>query len=197
MSDAATNGSDQITRIREYLVGLAPDLLALRDCREHGLSGLGFTFGETRPGLVEDLLGLVDATGDDVFFDLGSGVGGGVLTAALVCRRAQGVEVLPRLHNAAVEAAEALEIKNAVFHNGDLRDADVREATILFSYATCFSDELVRAIAEKVAEAPAGARVLTVTRKLEHPALELLATESRLWGRSRPIRHDVYIYRRR
>jgi hypothetical protein len=191
------NASEGAKRIAAHYAGGQPDLLALRDCREHGISGLALTYGATRPALVEDLLGLVDATSTDTFFDLGSGVGEVVLTAALICGHAHGVELLPRLHNVAVEAATTLEIDNVTFENGDIRDADVRDASIVFSYATCFPAELVKAVADKAAEAPAGARVIAVTHRLVHPELELVATESRFWGRSRPIRHDVFIYRRR
>jgi SAM-dependent methyltransferase len=132
-----------------------------------------FTYGNTTPALVLRILELASATQDDVFYDLGCGLGLPAIVAALVCRKAVGVEILPALVRHARRVAKALRLENVRFIESDFGSVDVSAATIVYSYSTCFTAENRAALAACAARARPGARVLTVTHELSHPALEL------------------------
>ena len=156
-----------------------------------------FGFGLTPPATMVKLLRRVRATRRDVVVDLGSGVGQAVLAAALVCREAHGHELLQEMVQVARRTAKALAIGNARFHAGDLRRARVGDATVLYSYSTCFGPPLMEALGRTAARAKDGARIITVTNPLEHPEIELISWARLPWGIPGHTRTVYFHVRRR
>ncbi|HXN30460.1 MAG TPA: class I SAM-dependent methyltransferase [Polyangiaceae bacterium] len=97
----------------------------------------------------------VPVSADDVFVDLGSGLGKVVLLAALLTgATARGIELQPALVERARESATRLGV-NARFHVGDVREADLDDGTVFFLYAPFTGPVLaaamdrLRAVAER------------------------------------------------
>jgi len=83
-------------------------------------------------------------TKDDVFFDLGSGLGqAAVLVNLLTAAKAIGIEFEPAFCNYACEYAKELSLPNVSFINTDARQADYSEGTVFFMY-TPFKGEILR-----------------------------------------------------
>jgi SAM-dependent methyltransferase len=152
------------------------------------------TYGTTTARLALKILHLLDAGPEDVFYDLGCGLGVPTNVASLLCRRATGIDLLPQLIEHARRVAEALELSNARFITGDLRECDLSDGTVFYSYSTCLSPQTRAAIAESVSSAQPGARIVTVTHWLTHPSLELVKKTSLRWGATS---HGVYLHTRR
>ena len=68
------------------------------------------------------------------FIDLGSGDGKVVLTAALFCERAVGIETDPELFRKSLEIQKKLGITNAVFYNNDFHEHSVAGFDFVFVY---------------------------------------------------------------
>ncbi|MFH0874303.1 MAG: class I SAM-dependent methyltransferase [archaeon] len=68
------------------------------------------------------------------FIDLGSGDGKVVLTAALFCERAIGIEIDNSLYNKSMEMQRKLNIPNAIFYNGDFNDHSISGYDYVFVY---------------------------------------------------------------
>ncbi|MCH8329369.1 MAG: hypothetical protein IIB81_03170 [Nanoarchaeota archaeon] len=68
------------------------------------------------------------------FIDLGSGDGKVVLTAALFCKRAVGVEIDNELYQKSLEMQRKLNIPNAIFYNNDFNDHSVAGYDFVFVY---------------------------------------------------------------
>ena len=151
------------------------------------------TYGTTTPRLALRILDLLKAGPQDIFYDLGCGLGVPTIVAALICRRAMGIDLLPQLLEHAQGVAKALELRNAKFIAGDLRAQDLSDGTVFYSYSTCLSQETRDAMAEKIAAAKPGARIVTVTHSLRHPALELVEKVELRWGATP---HGVFLHRR-
>lgn len=146
-------------------------------------------------------------------FDLGSGLGKVVLSAALALpfSTCTGVELLPYRHamarqrfdtmlaagdaalaalpappapdealalpyGAVTDARHVLHLRERVrFINGDLFEADVSQAGLVFMYSTCFAPLMDR-IGEKLArDVPQGCLVSTTTFPLKHPGFREVA----------------------
>lgn len=150
------------------------------------------TYGTTTPRLASQLLDLAGAGPDDIFYDLGCGFGVPTIVAALRCKRAIGIDVLPPLIARAREVAEELKLGNASFIAGDLRHADLSDGTIFYSYCTCLSEPTRHAMADAIARARPGARILTVTHPLAHPRIEVVEKTSLEWGL---VSHAVFLQR--
>lgn len=93
-------------------------------------------FVESPEPVVNKMLELANVTEEDVVYDLGSGDGRIVISAAQKYRaRGVGVEIKPRLVKRARQNAEATGVSNRVaFRQGDLFEADISDATVVTLY---------------------------------------------------------------
>ena len=112
------------------------------------------TYGEILYSSIDKLIAAVPLTEQDVFIDLGSGLGKVVLQFFLksVIKSAFGIEILPHLHDQAVIAAQKLQQQLPEFYSGGrelnfiLGDAlaiPIPTATVAFINCTCFPQLLL------------------------------------------------------
>lgn len=137
---------------------------------------------------------------DDVFYDLGSGVGKAVFACAMVCcvKKAVGIELLLPLHQASRQCKELLlalpeyeAIANKIdFIEGDFLNADFSDATIVFVNATTLHRTTWDALCQRIAETPSIRMALTTSKPLPSTRFEEVRRIPVLmsWG---PV--DVYI----
>ena len=90
----------------------------------------------TPTGLVDTMLALANVSSDDVVYDLGSGDGRIPIAAAQKYgARAVGIEIKPKLVEKARANAREAGVSDLVeFRQGDLFEADIREATVVTLY---------------------------------------------------------------
>jgi SAM-dependent methyltransferase len=93
-------------------------------------------FVESPQPVVNKMLELADVSEEDVVYDLGSGDGRIVITAARrYGARGVGIEIKPRLvEKARQNAADAGVSDRVAFRQGDLFEADISEATVVTLY---------------------------------------------------------------
>jgi hypothetical protein len=92
-------------------------------------------FVPTREATVKRMLVMAEVGKNDVLYDLGSGDGRIVISAAKRGARAIGVDIDPeRIRESRDNARKAGVPDRAQFHQGSLFDADVREATVVSLY---------------------------------------------------------------
>jgi SAM-dependent methyltransferase len=85
---------------------------------------------------------------EDVFFDLGSGLGQvAILVNLLAGITAKGVEFEPAFCNYANDCAAGLNLSNVTFINADARETDYSEGTIFFMF-TPFKGEIMQEVLE-------------------------------------------------
>ena len=102
------------------------------------------------------LLALVDQVpfaADDLFYDLGSGLGQVVMLVHLLTGvRARGVEIDPAFTTFAQQQAQALALPSVTFYNQDARMADYSDGTIFFMF-TPFRGQLLQAVLARLHQA--------------------------------------------
>lgn len=98
----------------------------------------------------------VPVTPDDVFVDLGAGLGKVVMAVNLLSgARARGIELQPELCMQARGAAAELALQKVSFVSGDARESDLSDATVIFLYlpftggALATVMERLRAVAQR------------------------------------------------
>lgn len=92
-------------------------------------------YQKTPARIILELAELAELKQDDVFFDLGSGLGQVVILMNLMSgATAKGVEYEPAYCNYAKECAEQLNLSNVEFINADAHRADYAKGTIFFMY---------------------------------------------------------------
>lgn len=180
-------------------------------------------FGEVTPEGVEQLLGIFPTGNlmnkDDVFLDIGAGIGKLAMQVFLTtpCQRALGVELadfryrqsqqamvlLQRMGTEAkvgssLDAGEshvsfAMEGRELKFERGDLLNFDMKEATVVFAADLAFPADLHRALVSKlISSLRPGTLVILMTKLAGCSRGLLLLTKASIkvsWGEA-----GIYIY---
>ena len=134
---------------------------------------------------------------NDVFYDLGSGLGRvpllvGLLTAA----RARGIEIEPAFYTYAQQRADALRLRRVAFINCDVRQADYSDGTLFFMY-TPFTGSMLQEVLAQLQQlarqriiriaaygpctphvAAQGWLQATVSQNFEHDALAIFTSQA-------------------
>lgn len=133
------------------------------------------TYGEITYKGAAELLRKLNLKETDVLYDLGSGVGKLVVQVGLTTpAKVVGIELSKTRHEYAISVQKEIEKRNLVkkdkitFINKNINDVPLDQATVLFMCSTCFSDELMRSLTEKLGKLKKGLRVVTL-RKLPEP----------------------------
>lgn len=140
----------------------------------HATSAPELFYGEASLEAVARVLDAAHAREGDTFLDLGSGSGKAVIAAALVrpdLASVRGIEILPELHTEALAAQQRMPPDRAwprvLFECGNLLEADLRAADVVYFFSTCFPralcDEVELAVA---AQMKAGGRFVCVSKQL-------------------------------
>lgn len=102
--------------------------------------------------IILELVEKADLTGQDVFYDLGSGLGQvPILVNLLSGAKAKGVEFEPAFCDYARACAADLNLSRVEFINADARQADYADGTVFFMY-TPFEGRLMNQVLEKLRE---------------------------------------------
>ena len=111
--------------------------------------------------IVDAMLGLADIRADDVVYDLGSGDGRLVITAAKRFKaRGAGIELQPELIELANAGAKKEGVADRVtFIQGDLFETDIREATVVTLYL--LPRFVTRLVPRFLAELKPGTRIVS------------------------------------
>lgn len=130
------------------------------------------TYGEVLYPSIHKLLSELAFTQQDIFYDLGSGIGKVVLHVYLQTsvKEAYGIELLPGLHERATLAAQQVEHdfqnyvpgKKLEFLLGDFLEIDFQKATIVFINSICFGQDLLLKLGHIINYAPGIHTVITL-----------------------------------
>lgn len=177
-------------------------------------------YGEILFESVLFLLDYLQLTEDDVVYDLGSGLGKFIFQVYLMTpvKKAIGIE----LSETRWEKSNSLEKqgtkiytncfnfenqmrktfgKDAIkktpgkmfkYLNGNMLEEDISDATVIFTCSTCFSDECMHNLTNRLAEHEDGLRVLTLRHLAPHKNFHLIKTFylPMTWSKNTP----VYLY---
>lgn len=121
------------------------------------------TYGEILYPAMDKLLSAVEFSSQDIFIDLGSGLGKIVIQVFLrtEVKAAIGIEIMPRLHHQALTAAARVREDLPTFYEqarklefilGDFLNTSLDEASIILLGSPCFSPRMLARIANMINE---------------------------------------------
>lgn len=140
--------------------------------REHNHS-ISETYGEILYPSMENLISTLSLSKQDVFVDLGSGLGKIVLYVFLrtLVKEAHGIEIIPGLHHQALAAAQRVyrELpdfyvgdRKLIFTVGDFLENSLTEASVLLIGSPCFSPTMSYKMGEMINQSKRIHTVLTL-----------------------------------
>ncbi len=175
----------------------------------HGAEGLeedkAHIYGEPAPASTDLILRRLAPGERDVLYDFGSGRGYFLMQALLTTpmRKAVGVELaasrvaIGRRAQARMQEQGLLAGKVLDLREGDMTEADLHDATLVYMDSVFFSDRLLLTMARRMAQAGHVRRVAMIMKGLPpNPWFELEGTERWKMSWSPRFGSDVLFYRR-
>jgi len=120
-------------------------------------------FQKTPARIVFELVEKSHFVQEDVFFDLGAGLGQvAILVNLLAGIRAKGIEFEPAFCDYARDCAAALQLSDVTFINADARKADYSEGTVFFMF-TPFRGEILQEVLEILRQESLSRKIKIIT----------------------------------
>lgn len=166
----------------------------------------GHQYGEITFDAFKRIMDEVKPTSNDVFYDLGSGIGNTLILASLMApfSKVSGIELFPELHNTAhsIISKYKTHIAHHIPHaktqhlesiQGDFQSTPFNDATVIFINATCFRHEIQNDFLNRLAQIRPGSRVITSSYAIDHQDFALTNRDILpfSWGLE-----EVFIHRR-
>lgn len=147
--------------------------LSINERKKLEIEDKSFVYGEILPESFCEILEKANINENDIFYDLGSGVGKAVILAKLIfnVKKSVGIEYLTSLFE---ESQKILEKFNNIFNfdnsvefiKGDFFQVDFSDGTLIFINSTCFSDQQLREIEKLSLKLKNGSRLIVLTKSL-------------------------------
>lgn len=176
--------------------------LPRREVRAVEATGGDELYGEITPAGLGHLLDHLSLGPDDVFYDLGSGIGKVVLQTALThsLRGCTGIEAATSRHAIATRVLRRARRQGLIrgrrcrFLCGDFMEVDLARATVLYTCSTGFSASFMERLVDKLTQLRTGARLVTTQEIDDTPWFEpeLALRLDMSWKR----RSRLHVYRR-
>jgi hypothetical protein len=192
----------ELRKVKEIFDHLYDDVnghaLSLQGREAHGYEGKSFVYGEVVPDSFFEYISEVHPQPGEIFYDFGSGTGKAVLLAHLLFDFAEskGIELVDTLYESSVATLNRYEkeirptLGSEVGNRklsvtlGSFLDLDISDADIIFINSTCFQEDLMSALDEKLTSVKPGTRILTLSKSLktEHYDLQRHQKYPFSWG---------------
>lgn len=162
--------------------------VAQRAWQQRKFRDYAFIYGEVDIISFISILEAAHPKSGQIFYDLGSGAGKAVFTAALAFDFAacKGIELVPELYQLSIQLQQQLpELNKRIeFVNADFLTVDLTDADIVFINAACFMGETWQAITMKLKQLRPGTRIILGSKALTDPAFSLMEEKLRYmsWG---------------
>lgn len=162
---------------------LQPDKISVDYRRKHALDNIELTYGEILLHSFYHNLKLLKPKANEIFYDIGSGSGKLVCSAAILfdIKQAVGIEIQTPLYEFATKLQRKLrhlqkknlawqdKLNRVQFHLGDMFSLGFQNADIIFINATCFQLEHWRQLEEMFIQLKPGTRIMMTTKYLNEP----------------------------
>ncbi len=163
-----------------------------RICRAYSEENI---YGETPLPAFAQIAKLCDLKSDDILLELGCGRGRGALFLnQLIGCRVMGIDCVPFFIHTAQNIAASLQ--NVSFRCEDMLKTDFSQATAIYLYGTCLSDETILSLIERFKALPSSVKIITVSYALIDYSPEFYTSKQFSvmfpWGEG-----DVYLNLRR
>lgn len=157
----------------QYLDILYKDSLGFQEKKK-----ISETYGEILTPAINKIISKLDISNDDIFLDLGSGLGK-IALQFFLCSEVQesyGIEISPTLYHQSILITQKFKQDLPEFYEddrklnfmcGDFLQLNLPQATIVLISSRCFSQRLLNAVAEKL-ETLENLRCLLTLRPFPH-----------------------------
>lgn len=132
------------------------------------------TYGETSWFAIDSILKRLKLNPEDIFYDLGCGVGRNIFFANIVYgATAKGIDLIPSFVNIGNQVIHEHTLNNIEFIENDVFKQDLTEATVAYVTANCYDKECMEMLIERIKDLKPGTRLVSTGKPIPDPSLEL------------------------
>ena len=137
---------------------------------------------KTPARLVFELVEKAGVTAEDVFVDVGSGLGQVVMLVNLLTgARARGIEIEPAYGDYARDCVAELGLQDVDFVTADARNADLSDGSVFFLY-TPFKGGILQTVLEQLRSIPKPIRIITYGSCTEEVERQISREDIVIWS---------------
>lgn len=126
-----------------------------------------YQYGETPLTTLEAIMIRAGVTKEDVVYELGAGTGRTSfwLSQFYGCRTI-GIEQIPAFVTRAQRLVKSCKLERVTFKQEDFTECTFPDATVIYLYGTCLSEESLDKLVPNMAKLPKGTKIITVSYPL-------------------------------
>lgn len=126
-----------------------------------------YQYGETPLTTLATIMQECGVTKTDTIFELGSGRGRTCFWMSEVLgAQTVGIEHIPEFVQRANRIKRKVGVTKASFRQENMLESDLTGATTIYLYGTCYQDDFIEKLAEKLSQLPSGTKIITVSYPL-------------------------------
>lgn len=127
-----------------------------------------YTYGETPLTSLELIARKCQITAQDVVFELGCGRGRACfwLNQIVGCS-VVGIDYVPSFIAKAEKIKNLFQVQRLSFRLEDFLQADFKDATVVYLYGTCLSDNQIELLIKQLSKLPKGTKIITISYALK------------------------------
>jgi SAM-dependent methyltransferase len=127
-----------------------------------------YTYGETPLTTLEQIALRCRLSSADTVFELGCGRGRTCFWLhAFVGCSVVGIEYIPDFVKYANQVVDKFKLRHIEFREEDLLKTDLKGATVIYLYGTCFTSAFIERLTQRLDSLPMGTKVITVSYALK------------------------------
>lgn len=161
--------------------------LSLEGRESMGLSSKSYVYGEILFDSFVKILQYANPPKGGTFCDCGSGTGKAVMIAHLLFdfEKCVGIELVDPLYNASAKVLKRYERdyrpqlaadvgdRKVIMHHASFLTCDFSNVDLIFMNATCFTDDLLEALEQRLNGMKVGSQVITTSKSLRSPQFQM------------------------
>ena len=173
------------SEFEKFYTGISGFGIEYSETKKISDAGSSSTYGEIKYSSLEKLLDDLKISSQDVFYDLGSGVG--KVTAQVYlnspAKKCIGIELSDTRHDKAQKAKSLIAqnkklgaVRELNFVHGDIVKENIDDATVVFMCSTCYPESLMKNLTEKFSNLNKNLRILSLKALPENNHFKLTKT---------------------
>jgi hypothetical protein len=126
-----------------------------------------YTYGETPLTTLDHIAKVCALKASDCVFELGAGRGRGCFWLRyFVGCEVVGIEYVPDFVERAELIRKKLDIQGVEFREADILQADLKGASVIYLYGTCYDQPFIEKLIQRLSQLPSGTKIITVSYPL-------------------------------
>jgi len=161
--------------------------VSISESRKIHLKRQNLTYGETSLLAIDKIMKFIKPKESDIFYDLGCGTGRICFFVNTFYKlNTNGIDLIPSFISNANKVIDKFKLENISIVKNNWLEMDLNDGDIFYIAGTCFSEEIINELLEKLRTLKVGSIIISVSNNFEADYLKLIKSMTLpfSWGQS-------------